>query len=138
MEASILTIGKVAQLSAVPIETIRFYERSGLVPKPSRSAAGYRQYRQDVVARLTFIQRAKALGFSLKEISELLALRIRNGRRCEHVQAKATAKLADVETKLNELQRIREALKCLLAECDSRNPTTDECPILRVLEAAEH
>ena len=128
-----LTIGQVARHAAVGIETVRFYERQGLLEEPARKHSGYRQYGEDVVARLRFIRRAKELGFSLKEIKELLALRVDPTTTCAQVRSKAAAKLADVEQKIEALQRIRKALVKLTAVCRGRGPTS-ECPILDALD----
>ena len=128
-----LTIGQVARHAGVGIETVRFYERQGLLEEPARKQSGYRQYGEDVVARLRFIRRAKELGFSLKEIKELLALRVDPTTTCAEVRSKAAAKVADVEQKIEALRRIRKALVKLTAVCRGRGPTS-ECPILDALD----
>ena len=128
-----LTIGQVARHAGVGIETVRFYERQGLLAGPARTAAGHRQYTEDVVERLRFIRRAKELGFSLKEIKELLALRVDPTTTCAEVRSKAAAKVADVEQKIEALQRIKKALVKLTAVCRGRGPTS-ECPILDALD----
>src|SRR5919199_5139981 len=92
-----LTIGQIARRAGVGVETVRFYERQGLLEEPARKESGYRQYPEDVVARLRFIKRAKELGFSLKEIKELLALRVDPATTCAEVKARAQAKVADIE-----------------------------------------
>jgi MerR family mercuric resistance operon transcriptional regulator len=127
-----LTIGMVAQRAGVGIETVRFYERQGLLEEPARMASGYRLYPQDVVARLRFIKRAKELGFSLKEIKELLDLRVDPTTTCAEIREKAAAKIADIEQKLQALRRIKKALTRLTAVCRGRGPTS-ECPILEAL-----
>ena len=131
-----MTIGQVARHAGVGIETVRFYERQGLLEEPARKQSGYRQYGEDVVARLRFIRRAKELGFSLKEIKELLALRVDPTTTCAEVRSKAAAKIADVEQKIEALQRIRTALVKLTAVCRGRGPTS-ECPILDALDKEE-
>jgi MerR family mercuric resistance operon transcriptional regulator len=131
-----LTIGQVARHAGVGIETVRFYERQGLLEEPARKESGYRQYGEDVVARLRFIRRAKELGFSLKEIKELLALRVDPSTTCAEVRSKATVKIADVEQKIEALKRIRKALVKLTAVCRGRGPTS-ECPILDALDKEE-
>jgi MerR family mercuric resistance operon transcriptional regulator len=131
-----LTIGQVSRHAGVGIETVRFYERQGLLEEPARRESGYRQYGEDVVARLRFIRRAKELGFSLKEIKELLALRVDPTTTCAEVRSKATAKIADVEQKIEALQRIKKALVKLTAVCRGRGPTS-ECPILDALDKEE-
>src|SRR5207245_11222249 len=100
-----LTTGQLARRGGVGVETVRFYERQGLLEEPARKESGYRQYEEDVVARLRFIRRAKELGFSLKEINELLALRVDPDTTCAEVRTKAQAKIADVEQKIEALQR---------------------------------
>ena len=110
-----MTIGQVASHAGVGVETVRFYERTGLLDEPPRRASGYRQYAPDVVRRIQFIQRAKVLGFSLKEISELLSLRVDPETTCDTVKQRAEAKLADIEAKLRDLRRMQKALAHLVA-----------------------
>ncbi len=127
-----LKIGEVASSTEIPIATIRYYERMGLLETPERTASGYRQYSEGVIKRLRFIHQAKSLGFTLNEIKELLSISVRPGNTCGAVRQQTEAKLADVEKKLQELQRIKRALLILNRECPgvgSRN----ECPILDAL-----
>jgi MerR family mercuric resistance operon transcriptional regulator len=131
-----LTIGQVAQRAGIGIETVRFYEREGLLEEPARRDSGYRQYEDDVVARLRFIKRAKELGFSLKEIKELLALRVDPNTTCAEVRSKAQAKIADIEEKIQTLQRMKKALVKVTKQCSGRGPTS-ECPILEAMEPEE-
>ena len=131
-----LSIGQVARLSGVGVETMRFYEREGLLEEPPRRASGYRQYSEQVVQRLHFIQRAKRLGFSLKEINELLLLRVDAQTSCEEVRQRTEAKLAEVERKLVELQRMRQALLQVHSLCIGPGPTS-ACPMLEVLDQQE-
>ncbi len=131
-----LTIGQVANRAGVGIETVRFYEREGLLEEPARRESGYRQYEADVVARLRFIKRAKELGFSLKEIKELLALRVDPTTTCAEVRSKAQAKVADIEEKIETLQRMKKALVKLTRSCSGQGPVS-ECPILDALEPEE-
>ncbi len=128
-----LTIGQVATAADVNIQTIRYYERRGLFPTPRRTPAGYRQYAEDAVARLRFIKHAQALGFSLREIQELLGLRVRHGAACDAVERKTRHKIAVVHQKIRDLQRMQHTLERLAAACMARRPT-DDCPILEVLE----
>lgn len=128
-----MTIGQLARRAEVGIETVRFYERQGLLETPARKDSGYRQYDESVVARLRFIKRAKELGFSLKEIKELLALRVDPSTTCAEVRSRAKTKIADVEEKIQALQRIKNALLELTAACRGRGPTS-ECPILDALD----
>ncbi|MGH8622765.1 MAG: heavy metal-responsive transcriptional regulator [Burkholderiales bacterium] len=131
-----LTIGKVAHSAGLAIDTVRYYEREGLLEKPARTASGYRHYRPDVVARLRFIRQAKELGFSLREIKELLSLRVEAGRSCADVRARAERKIADVEQRVATLMRMKRALAKLASSCSGRAPTS-ECPILEALESRE-
>jgi MerR family mercuric resistance operon transcriptional regulator len=131
-----LTIGEVARAAEVGIETVRFYEREGLIPEPARRRSGYRQYPPDTVRRLRFIRRAKDLGFTLKEIGELLDLRVDPGRMCADVRELAKAKMADIEAKMLDLARIQAALTELVRTCRGKGPTS-ECPILDALDEQE-
>lgn len=131
-----LTIGQVARRTGVGVETVRFYERQGLLEEPARKDSGYRQYDGGVVARLHFIRRAKELGFSLKEIKELLALRVDPTTTCAEVKSRAEAKLADVEAKIQALRRMQKVLQKLTTACSGRGPTS-ECPILDALGPEE-
>ena len=128
-----LRIGQLAAAGGVGVETLRYFERRGLMTATRRTAAGYRQYGDDAVERLTFIRRGQELGFSLKEIKELLALRVRHGAACEAVERKARQKIALVTRKIHDLQRIAAILERLADACTARAPT-DDCPILEALE----
>ncbi len=128
-----MTIGKVARRAGVGVETVRYYEREGLIAEPPRRASGYRQYTSDAVDRLCFIRRAKELGFSLKEIKELLALSLAPGTTCGEIKGRAEAKVDDIEDRIRGLQRMRRALKKLTAACSGEG-SVSECPILDALE----
>jgi MerR family mercuric resistance operon transcriptional regulator len=130
-----LKIGQLAQRAGVGVETIRFYEREGLIAEPPRRPSGYRDYPPETVTRIVFIRRAKQLGFSLKEIGELLDLRVRPRRNCTLVKQSADAKIVDIDTKIAALRRMRRALIDLTKACDERTTTT-ECPILASLDSA--
>ena len=129
-----LTIGRVARGAGLAIDTVRYYEREGLLAKPSRTASGYRNYTPDAVARLRFIRQAKELGFSLREIKELLSLRVEAGRSCADVRARAERKIAGVEQRIATLKRMKQALAKLASSCSGRGPTS-ACPILEALES---
>jgi MerR family mercuric resistance operon transcriptional regulator len=131
-----LSIGQVARRAGVGVETVRFYERQGLLDEPIRRESGYRQYGEDVVSRLRFIRRAKELGFTLKEVAELLALRLDPDSTCADVKQRAQAKLADIEAKIRDLERIRRALLEVTASCRGQGPTS-ACPILGALDNQE-
>jgi MerR family copper efflux transcriptional regulator len=126
-----LTIGKAAAQAGISIDTVRFYERAGLLKKTMRTAAGYRLYQPDDVDRLRFIRRAKALGFSLEEIAELLALNDGVGERSA-VRAIAERRLAELEQKIAELDRVRRTLAELVHACDGAGPVCG-CPIIEAV-----
>jgi Hg(II)-responsive transcriptional regulator len=126
------TIGQVASHSGVGVETVRFYERKGLIPQPPRPESGFRRYTKDTVSRIRFIQRSKALGFSLKEIKELLSLRVDSASSCGEVKKRAEEKIADIEKKIHTLREMKQALESLASACRGRGPT-GECPILEAL-----
>ena len=124
-----LTIGQLAKQANVNLETIRYYERRGLIPEPPRSESGYRQYCGDDLQRTRFIKRAQALGFTLKEIAELLSLRVEPGTSCTTVKERVQAKIADVNRRIEDLEQMRDALLSLSKRCIGRGPVS-ECPIL--------
>ena len=132
-ETTTLTIGALAHAAEVGVETIRFYERKGLIPEPPRTRSGYRQYAGDSVDRVKFIRRAQGLGFSLREISELLDMRVDEVAACGPVEAQAREKLGQVAGKIEELRRMEAALQRLVEACESREPT-GVCPILEELD----
>ncbi len=127
-----LTIGKVAKCAGIGIETIRFYERKELIDPPPRSASGYRQYPETTIQRLRFIRRAKELGFSLKEIKELLEFHADPLATCGDIKQRAERKLADINKRIDDLEKMRDALQVLLVSCSS-NGTSIECPIMRAI-----
>lgn len=131
-----LTIGALAKQAGVGVETVRFYERRGLVRRPARPRAGYRAYPEDAVGRIRFIRNAQAVGFTLQEVKELLALRVTAGTSCAAVRSRASAKAAEVQRRLAELERIRVALEKLIAMCPGRGALTG-CTILEALDSAE-
>ena len=133
MNSTAMTIGKVAKATGIGIETIRFYERQGLVPDPPRRSSGYRQYPEETLGRLRFIMRAKELGFSLKEIAELLALRVAPDTSSREIKQRVEEKIQDVEGKIRSLRRIKKALVALDESCSGCGPT-GECPILETLD----
>jgi MerR family copper efflux transcriptional regulator len=130
-----LGIGQLAKRGGVGIDTVRYYERNGLLEPRGRLASGYRRYGELEVARLRFIRRAQALGFTLKEVKELLALSAQ--RDVGRVKRSAQAKLRDVETRIADLMRVRDGLATLIDACPGHGRAAD-CPILRALgEGAE-
>ena len=131
-----LTIGEVAERANVHIETLRYYERRGLVARPPRSASNYRRYPEDVVRRVRFIKRAQALGFSLNDIEELLSLRADPEAGCAEVRAFAEANMKDIDAKIGALTAMENALSTLVAECSGEGPLSG-CPIIESLETQE-
>ncbi len=129
-----LTIGNVAKLAEVHIETLRYYERQGIVPRPPRTISNYRRYPEDTIRRVRFVKRSQELGFSLEEIKELLALRGTLGADCRKVQQRAAAKIKEIEKKIRSLQGMRRALHILLEQCQGKGSPT-ECPILESLDS---
>lgn len=127
-----LSIGELAKQAGVGIETVRFYERRGLLAEPVRRASGYRQYEPEAVAVLRFIRRAKELGFTLKEIQSLLELRRSSSATRADVRRNAQAKLVDIETKIRDLERMRQALSDLTKTCRGDGVAAG-CPILLAL-----
>lgn len=128
-----LTTGKLADQGGVNLETVRYYERRGLLPKPPRTPTGYRTFDAEAVRRLRFIKQAQALGFSLKEIKELLVLRVDPRTSCGDVRRRAETKIADIDEKLHALRAMKRALVRLTAACVGRGPVS-ACPILESLE----
>jgi len=127
-----LTIGQLAKKANVNLETIRYYERRGLLPEPPRNKSGHRQYSLEEVKRTEFIKRCQALGFSLKEISELLSLKVIPGTTCGDIKARVETKIADVEKRIVDLEKIREALLRMSSKCIGKGPV-GQCPILEEL-----
>jgi MerR family transcriptional regulator, copper efflux regulator len=132
MEA--LGIGQLAKRGGVGIDTVRYYERNGLLTPHTRLASGYRRYSELELARLRFIRRAQALGFTLKEIKELLALSAQ--RDVGRVKRSAQAKLKDVKSRIAALERMRDGLATLIDACPGHGRAAD-CPILRTLNDEE-
>jgi len=131
-KAGHITTSELAKRSGVNLETIRYYERVGLLPKPPRSGGGYRQFSPESVRRVRFIKRTRELGFSLNEIKELLALRIAAGSTRVDVRKRAEAKIVDIEGKVQHLRTMRKALVRLTESCCGSGPASD-CPILESL-----
>ena len=127
-----MKIGELAQKAEVNIDTVRYYERQGLLPEPQRLRSGYRQYQLGDVSRLRFVRRAKALWFTLQEIRDLLELSSHRERDMAGMKSAAMEKLVDVEAKLTELTRIRDGLKTLVASCPGHG-ALEQCPILSAL-----
>ncbi len=130
------TIGQLAKVVGVNVQTLRYYERLKLLTPSARKSSGYRLYGPSEVARLRFIKNAQALGFTLHEIAELLNLRVSSTARCSDVRRRAQAKLAQVQAKVRDLQALERALRSLIKDCRAGQPT-DRCPILQTLARTE-
>ena len=128
-----MNIGQLARLTGAPIDTIRYYERQQLLPTPQRSASGYRRYGDDDVTRLNFIRRAKALGFSLSEIAELLNLSHARNEDMAPLRERTAATLHAVDRRIADLQRMRDGLESLLQRCPGHGALA-QCPILSALK----
>jgi len=128
-----LTIGKLARAAGVSTDTIRFYERRGLLSPPARTAANYRLYPDKDVLRLKFIKRAKALGFTLNEIKELLSLRHDPKATKAVVKSLTESKIEDIKNRIVDLQRILAILEHLAETCDGHG-SADDCPILAAMD----
>jgi len=129
---SLMKIGELSKMTGVPIDTVRYYEKRGLIPKSVRSASGYRQYNKHDATRLKFIVQAKELGFTLDEIGQLLALRS-DGRACIEVRSVAESKAQEIDIKIQKLSHIRQSLLKLAVQCEN-SADDDPCPILKSLE----
>lgn len=128
-----LTIGRLAREVGINLETVRFYERQGLLPVPPRSSSGYRLFPADTARRLKFIKRAQELGFSLSEIRDLLALRMSPRTTSTEIRKRTEAKIADIERKIKSLDSMRKTLVKLARSCGGCDPVS-ECPILESLD----
>jgi MerR family mercuric resistance operon transcriptional regulator len=133
MKMKSLTIGRLAREAGVNLETVRYYERRGLLPEPPRSASGYRLFPSDAARRLRFIRRAQELGFSLKEIQELLSLRVSRTTTSRDIRARAETKIADIDAKIRSLESMKKTLRKLTNVCEGCVPVA-ECPILESLD----
>ena len=128
-----LTIGHLAREAGINLETVRYYERRGLLPKPPRSTSGYRLFPAEAARRLRFIRRAQELGFSLREIQELLSLRMAPGKTSNDIRKRAEAKITDIQSKIKSLESMEKTLRRLAKTCAGCGPIA-ECPILESLD----
>jgi len=127
-------VGEIAKKVGVNVETLRYYEKIALMPKPKRKESRYRIYDENDLKRMLFIKRAKELGFTLKEIKELLELKVESTATCGDVKHLAEHKIKDVDEKIHDLKNIRKVLVKLVNQCISEQVSTDECPILEAIE----
>ena len=132
-----LTIGQVARAAHVNVETVRYYERRGLLPEPARRPSGYRSYTPDAVRRILFIRQSQQLGFSLHEIRDLLRLRVDPETSCGAVKDRAEAKIAAIERKIEDLRSMQQALTTLAETCRGDGPI-GACPFLDAIDRQAH
>jgi MerR family mercuric resistance operon transcriptional regulator len=130
-----LTVGKLAEAAGVGVETIRFYEKRGLVEQPERRGSGYRIYQPEDVTRIRFIKNAQALGFSLKEIGDLIELERDARSQCSDLQVRTDAKIRVIDQKIEELSRMRSELQRLSSSCSSDQPLSD-CKLMNCMAGA--
>ena len=129
---AMMRIGEVAQQAGVNVQTLRYYERRGLLPRPSRRPSGYREYSPGTARLVRFIKRAQELGFSLEDAAELIALRERPGRNRTAVRGVATRRVADIAGRIRRLTAMQKALEQLVSACECG--ATAECPIIDALD----
>jgi len=127
-----LKIGEVAKLAGVGVETVRYYEKRGLIEEPPRSYSGYRMYPESTPRKIRFIKRAQELGFTLKEIAQLLTMMNDDRSGCQNIQDLALEKITDIEGKIQHLQRLKKTLTELVEACPGQGPL-DECLIMEAL-----
>jgi Cu(I)-responsive transcriptional regulator len=128
-----MTIGELARRTDVGVQTVRYYERRRLLPAATRRTSGYREFTPATLERLRFIRRAQELGFTLSEIAELLALRLDPHTTAADIKGRAEQKIGEIDRKLNDLKRIRQALAHLAGGCRGGHGPTGDCPLLEAL-----
>lgn len=128
-----MPIGELARRAGVNVQTVRYYERRGLLEEPARRESGYRTYADATLDRLRFIRRAQELGFTLTEIGELLALRLDPTTTAADVKQRAAQKITEVEGRIRDLERIKHALTHLAGRCSGGRGPTGDCPLLDAL-----
>lgn len=124
-----LTIGKLANASGVNVETVRFYERKGILRQPKKQGA-FRHYPEEYIARILFVKRSQELGFTLKETKDLLDLKIKNQSRCSDVISKTEEKIKEINQKIKDLKTMKKSLEGLAHCCLDGNQALSDCPIL--------
>lgn len=130
---TMMKIGEIAKRSDICVETIRYYEREGLLQEPTRRPSGFRLYEESTLERLEFIRRAKVLGFTLSEIRELLELAFLNDTCCYHIRQRAEAKLTDIDVKIRSLQKMRRSLNAILKRCMTKD-LAEDCPLVHSIK----
>jgi len=128
-----MRIGELAKITKLKIDTIRYYEKKGLIPSPPRTLSGYRIFPEETIEIIQFIKGAKELGFTLREIKELLELRRGGKGSSTEIRKKALSKLEEIGRKIKALEKIRESLERLVSECQEREDVK-KCPILEAFK----
>lgn len=129
-----MTIGKLAKAAGVGVETIRFYERKGIVKKPTRREGGYREYPSEDVSRVRFVRRAQELGFTLREVKDLLDIQSKKKLLGSQVREKAELKISEIHKKIADLERMESSLKRLARTCGEGEQAIRECRIFDCFE----
>lgn len=137
MDRETLKTGEVAARAGVNVQTLRYYERKGLLQEPERRPSGYREYAPDAVQLIRFIKRAQELGFTLAEVEDLLQLRSSEDTACAEVQNAAEEKIADIEERIRHLRAMKRALGALVASCATEGSPRC-CPLLEALDGKEN
>jgi len=127
-----MLIGETAKCAGVNVETIRYYERKGILPVPKARTSGYREYTTETVALISFVKNAQNLGFTLKEIQELLAIKVDVTSDCGDIKSRAQKKIVEIEEKIVALQEMKESLGIITTQCSGKGPVS-ECTILNAL-----
>lgn len=131
-----MKIGEAAKAAGVNLETVRYYERKGMINRPTKTLNGFRDYSDDIVKAIKFIKNAQKLGFSLKEIEELLSLKVEPEKDCSIVKLKALHKIEEIENKIESLEAMKESLIEISSKCSGSGPTST-CSILNSLNNGE-
>jgi DNA-binding transcriptional MerR regulator len=138
-ETELLRIGQVSAQSNLPVKTIRFYEERGLIQAADRTTGGFRLFEPSVLMRLNFIRRSQALGLSLNDIQDILAISDAGKRPCKNVRHIFQTKIVEIEERIQQLEKLKEQLQTLMAEADHRETLdADICPIIEYTTDADH
>ena len=129
-----MTIGVLAKKSDVTVETVKFYEKEGILPKPLKPSSGFRSYPEDYISRIQFIRRAQELGFTLREVKELFKLKVDKKATCGQVMKKTDEKIVEVDRKIKDLLQMKKSLKQIRECCEDGSLILSECPILECFE----
>ncbi len=131
-----MLIGETAKKAEVNIETIRYYERKGILALPKKSASGYREYSGETVAKIKFVKNAQYLGFSLKEIQDLLALKVDKNSDCSDVKSRALSKISEIKEKITALKEMQKSLEVITHKCSGKGPVST-CTILNAIDEGQ-